>query len=143
MSISTIVKAITKLGIKLATHRSIQVGSYFACFCIFLVVIWLGIANYYYFIGKIDNSIGALITAGLSFLLWLIVILFNFYKKRKKMKDNLLDSWSKDLLLLGSPMFIKKLLNNINTRKTLLILSAGIMILILMKYSDRIGKTTL
>lgn len=140
--LSSIVKAITQLGIRFAIHRSTQVGSYFACFCAFLVVIWLGIANYYYFIGKMDNSIGALITGGLSFLSWLIVILFNFYKKRKKAKANLLDSWSKDLLLLGSPMLIKKILSNVNKTRTLLILSAGILILILMKYSDRITKTT-
>ncbi len=133
LMLSSIVRAIIRLGIKFTTDRSTQVGSYFACFCAFLVVVWLGISNYYYLIGKIENSIGALITGGLSLLLWLIIILFNFYKKRKKMKASLLDSWSKDLLILGSPILIKKLLSNVNKKKALLILSVGIVILVLLR----------
>lgn len=59
---------------------------YFLYAFLILGVIWLTVANYYFFSGEVNKFCGALISGVISFTLALIIVLYDRYMKGKEVK---------------------------------------------------------
>jgi hypothetical protein len=133
-------EAIIQFGMNIGKRHTFQAHSYFSYFFVSLGIIWFGVASYYYLNGRIDNCLGAAVTSGLFLLLWLSIVLFNMLMKKFSSKNNVLDKLAKSALLFCSSKAIKAFSANTNiTRKIMVTLIVGMIILVLCKYSARQG----
>jgi hypothetical protein len=107
---------------------------YFTYFFIIIGIIWLGSANYYYFADESSKFSGAIITGIIFFVLALGTTLWEYYMKKKLVKQSNINELVIKTLPMLLPFIFNKFKDSLIKKKTPKLLTLGLIISVIIYF---------